>query len=61
MRHLEVEIFLKDGFDVFGAHFEGHHAREERPGGIIISIFDLLVNKHIPDISPLGIAGGGER
>lgn len=56
MRHLKVEIFLEDGFDVFRAHFQRHHSSKERPSGIIISIFDFFVNKHIPDISSLGIA-----
>ena len=65
MRHLKVEIFLEDGFDVFRAHFQRHHASEERPSCVIISVFDFFVNEHIPDISSLGIAreeseGGNE-
>jgi hypothetical protein len=56
MCHLEAEILFKDGLDVLGAHFQRHHAREEWASRVIVSIFDLFVNKHIPDIGSLRIA-----
>jgi hypothetical protein len=61
MCHLEAEILFKDGLDVLGAHFQRHHAREEWASRVIVSIFDLFVNKHIPDIGSLRIAAEEEK